>query len=528
MTSPFLIGFRGVLLAATSGAWAALALAPAQAQAADVPKRGGTLVIAVNADPRSLEPGINRDSNSDIVVNHLFEGLVGYRTDLSVGPALAKSWSISPDGLSYTFKLREGVSFHNGEKLSAAAVKWSWERKISQSNWLCARFFNGQAGLKVEAVEAPDPSTVVFKLAKPSGLFLTQLANVQCGVLVASPASAGADGSWTPIGTGPFKMGSWKRGDALTLNRYDGYVPSKAPASGYSGARIAHVDAVRFQVIPDADAAVAAVKTGAVDIVPDLDSSKMAELKSGGAKVMTAPGLTWSALLIQTDDPLLKNQSLRQAIAHGIDLAQLTAVRSNGLAKPNPSGVAESMRAFSPEFLEWPKYDPAAAAALIRKAGYKGEVIKLQTNKRTVGMYDSAVMIQAMLSAVGLNVQLEVLDWSAQLDNYVNGRFQLSSFAFSPRFDPSLMYAAFVADKATAKWAQWGSQSARDLLQESSATTDEDARAAIFKRMHAQMRTEVPIIGLFYSPTVEAVGRAVRGYEPWASGRPLAWAAWKE
>ena len=81
------------------------------------------------------------------------------------------------------------------------------------------------------------------------------------------------------------------------------------------------------------------------------------------------------------------------------------------------------MHAFSPEFLEWPKYDPAAAAALLRKAGYKGEVIKLQTNKRTVGMYDSAVMIQAMLSAVGLNVQLEVLDWSAQLDNYVNGRF---------------------------------------------------------------------------------------------------------
>ncbi|RYF61806.1 MAG: ABC transporter substrate-binding protein [Comamonadaceae bacterium] len=522
MKSPLSIGFRCVLLAA--GAWAAIT--PAQASGAA--KRGGTLIVAINADPRSLEPGINRDSNSDTVVNHLFEGLVGYRTDLSVGPALANSWTVSPDGLSYTFKLREGVNFHNGDKLNSAAVKWNWDRKMSQSTWLCARFFNGQAGLKVDAVDAPDPATVVFRLAKPSGLFLTQLANVQCGVLIASPASAAADGAWTPIGTGPFKLGTWRRGDALTLNRHEAYVPSKEAASGYSGARIANVDAVRFQVIPDADAAVAAVKTGAVDIVPDLDSSKMAELKTAGVSVMTAPGLTWSALLLQTDDPLLKNQSLRQAIAHGIDLAQLTAVRSNGLAKPNPSGVAESMRAFSPEFLEWPKYDPAAAAALIRKAGYKGELIKLQTNKRTVGMYDSAVMIQAMLSAVGLNVQLEVLDWSAQLDNYVNGRFQLSSFAFSPRFDPSLMYAAFVADKSTAKWAQWGSQSARDLLEESSSISDQDARAAIFRRMHAQMRTEVPIIGLYYSPTVEAVGRAVRGYQPWASGRPLAWAAWKE
>jgi peptide/nickel transport system substrate-binding protein len=120
------------------------------------------------------------------------------------------------------------------------------------------------------------------------------------------------------------------------------------------------------------------------------------------------------------------------------------------------------------------------------------------------------------------------LDWSAQLDNYLNGRFQLSSFVFSPRFDPSLMYAAFVADKATAKWAQWNTPEARKMLEESSMAEDLAQRAAIFRRMHTLMREEVPIIGLYYSPTVEAVGRAVHGYQPWAAGRPLAWGAWKE
>lgn len=522
MKSSVFARLRGLLLASL------VAVTTLSAGAADVPRRGGTLVIALNADARSLEPGINRDSNSDTVVNHLYEGLVGYRTDLSVGPALASNWSMSPDGRSYTFKLRDGVTFHNGDKLTAEIVKWGWDRKIGQTGWLCGRFFNGQAGLKVDAVEAPDPSTVVFRLAKPSGLFLTQLANVQCGVLVTHPASVGADGSWTPIGTGPFKLGNWKRGDSLTLTRYDGYVPSKEPASGYSGARIANVDAVRFQIIPDADAAAAAAKTGAVDVIPELDAMKHEELKAAGVKVMSAPGLTWATLLIQTDDPLLKSQDLRQAIAHGIDLAQLAAVRTNGLAKANPSGVAESMRAFSPEFLEWPQYDPQMTASLLKKAGYKGEAIKLQTNRRMPGMYDNAVLIQAMLSAAGVNVQLEVLDWSAQLDNYVNGRFQMSSFAFSPRFDPSLMYAAFVADKTTAKWAQWGSPAAREMLDESSVLTDPTARTAIFRKMHAQMRTEVPIIGLYYSPTVEGVGRSVRGYQPWASGRPVAWGAWKE
>ncbi len=522
MQSGTLQRFLGTVVAGLS------AIAALPSFSADVPKRGGTLVMAMNADARSLEPGINRDAISDAVVHHLFEGLVAYRTDLSVGPALARSWSVSSDGRTYTFKLREGVTFHNGEKLTAQAVKWSWDRKMGQAGWLCGRFFNGQAGLKVEAVEAPDATTVVYRLASPSGLFLTQMANVQCGVLVAHPASAAADGSWTPIGTGPLKLGNWRRGESLTLTRYDGYVPSREPASGYAGARTVYVDAVRFQIIPDPDAAVAALKTAAIDILPDLDISKIDELKAAGISVMAAPGLNWSALLIQTDDPLLKNPELRKAIAHAIDTAQLAAVRTNGLAKANPSGVAESMRAFSADFLDWPKYDAQLAAASLRKAGYKGEPIKLQTNRRAVGMYDNAVMIQAMLSAVGINVQLEVLDWSAQLDNYLNGRFQLSSFAFSSRFDPSLMYAAFVADKSTAKWSQWGSPEARKMLEDSSSSSDPAERAAIFRRMHTLMRAEVPIVGLYYSPTVEGVGRAVRGYQPWASGRPVAWGAWKE
>ncbi|MEN2977546.1 ABC transporter substrate-binding protein (plasmid) [Tistrella bauzanensis] len=510
------------LIAAGSAATAGPSLA------ADSPKRGGTLVVALNADARSLEPGINRDANSDTVVNHLFEGLVGYRADLSVGPALADRWTMSEDGRVYTFDLRDGVTFHDGKPLTAADVKWSWDRKQSQEGWLCARFFNGASGLKVEAVEAPDDDTVVFRLAEPSGLFLTQLANIQCGVLVASPASVGADGGWTPIGTGPFKLGDWKRGEALTLERYDGYVPSSEPGSGYAGARVAHVDAVRFQIVPDVDAAAAALKTGAVDILPELDTVKIADLKAAGLKVMAAPGLSWSALLIQTDDPLLSNPKLRRAIAHAIDAGQIAAVRTNGLAKANPSAVAESMRAFTPAFLDWPAYDPQAAGALLKEAGYKGEVIKIQTNRRYVGMYDNAVMMQAMLSMAGLNVELEVLDWAAQLDNYVKGAFQLSSFSYSARFDPALMYAAFTADKATAKWAQWGDPQAREMLTRASATTDATERAAIFRRMHDLMRDQLPIIGLYYSPAVDAVATGVHGYKPWPASRAIGWGAWKD
>ncbi|MCA0851068.1 ABC transporter substrate-binding protein [Salipiger thiooxidans] len=484
---------------------------------------GGTLVIALNSDARSLEPGINRDSNTDTVVNHLFEGLVAYRTDLSVGPALADSWTVSDDGLTYTFDLRDGVSFHDGTPLTAEAVKWNWDRKSGQEGWLCRRFFDGTNGLNVEEVSAPDPDTVVIRIAEPSALFLSQLANVQCGFLIAAPTSAGADGSWTPIGTGPFKLGEWKHGDSLTLDRFDGYVPSTAPASAYSGARDVKLDAVRFQTIPDADAAAAALETGEIDVLPALTSIKIADLKAAGVDVLVAPGLAWSTLLMQTEDPLLKSEKLRQAIAHAIDRTQIVDVISGGLAKPNSSGVAEIMAGFDDRFLDWPAYDLDAARALIAEAGYKGEPIVIQTNHRFSHMYDTAVIVHAMLMSAGLNAQLEVLDWSAQLDNYLNGKFQMQSFSFSPRFDPTLMYAALISDKSTSKWAQWGSPEAIALLKKSGEVLDPKERMEVFAELHTMMIKEVPTIGLFYAPAVEAVGKGVEGYKPWAAARPIAW-----
>jgi len=196
-----------------SAAVACLALAsPAAAQ-----KSGGTLTIALNSDIRSVEPGINRDANTDTVIQILFEGLVAHRADLSVGPALAQSWTVSDDGKTYTFRLREGARFHNGAPVTSAEVKWTWDRLMSQTGWNCKRTFDGSSGLKVLAVEAPDPATVVYRLDAPQAIFLKQLANVQCHVLVAHPSSVDADGKWvTPVGSGPYKLKEWKRGDFIS------------------------------------------------------------------------------------------------------------------------------------------------------------------------------------------------------------------------------------------------------------------------------------------------------------------------
>ncbi|HEX2889828.1 ABC transporter substrate-binding protein [Vineibacter terrae] len=506
---------------------AACAALPASALAQ---RNGGTLTIALNADIRSLEPGINRDANTDTVIQVLFEGLVAHRADLSVGPALAESWTVSDDGRTYTFRLREGVKFHNGAPLTATEVKWTWDRLMAQTGWNCRRTFDGSSGLKVLEVAAPDVRTVVYRLAEPQAVFLKQLANVQCHVLVAHPDSVGADGKWTaPIGSGPYKLKEWKRGELVTLERFASYQASKDPQSGYAGARNAYVDQVVFRVIPDPNAAEAALLTGAVDILPQVDAPRVAELKKRrDVTIQSTPGLNWGPLLIQTQDPLLSNVKLRQAMAHAIDINQIADARTEGLVKGNPSAVSESSSYFDKRFLEWPAYDPKKAAALLKEAGYAGQVIKIQTNKRYTGMYERSVIAQAMLAAAGFKVELETLDWATQLDNYLKGTFQVQSFGYSARLDPGLMYMALIADKSKSKWAQWDDPKAIELLAESARTMDETKRKDIFLKLHAMMAEQVPIIGMYYDPNIDAVRSNVHGYKTWAADRPVPWGVWKE
>ena len=504
---------------------AALAL-PAAAQ--DAPRKGGTLTMVINADIRSLEPGINRDGNTDSVAHMIYEGLVGYRTDLSVGPQLAKSWTVEDGGKAYRFTLRDGTRFHNGAAVTAADVKASWDRQFANKAWPCARSFNGSSGLKVEGVEAPDASTVIYRLDQPSALFLKQLANIQCGIFAIHPAAFDADGKWKEaIGTGPFKLKEWKRGEYIAMDRVPDYAPNPEAASGYAGGRVAHVDHLVVRVIPDGSAAEAALVSGAVDILPDIDAHRVEGLKQKGLTVMSTPGLGWSSILIQTRDPLLSNVKIRQAIAHSINLEEIAEARTLGLSKANPSLVANPTSYFDKSFLAWPAYDPKKAAALLKEAGYKGETIKLQTNKRYSGMYDTAVMAQAMLAAAGLKVELEVLEWATQLDNYLKGNFQLQSFSYSARFDPGLMYLAVIGDKETQKWAQWEDPKAIQLLREANASLDEARRKAIFGELHRMDAEQVPIIGVFFSTELEAVGPKVRGYRTWPAGKPLPWGVWK-
>ncbi len=500
----------------------AFAAMPAAAQ-----KAADTLRIQINSDLRSSNPGVNRDDNTDAVLLHLTEGLVALKEDLSVGPLLASGIKVSDDGLTYAFTLRDGVRFHNGAALSAQDVVWNWKRYLDpKTSWRCLPEFDGRGMTKILSVEAPDPKTVVFTLDRPSALFLNNMARPDCGgAAIMHPDSVDASGQWrAPIGTGPYKMGEWKRGQYLELQRFDDYASLPGPGDGYTGGKHALVKNLRYMVIPDAASAKAALYSGAIDVYATASSADVPELrKRPDVQTIVSPSMNMVALLLQTQDPLLKDVRIRRALALSLDLPMIAETVTEGMSKANSSVVPTSSPYYDKEQAATYGRDLAEARKLLQQAGYKGQPIKMITNKRYPACFDSAVLAQAMASEAGINLELEVLDWATQLDRYGKGDYPAMAFTYSARLDPALSFEMISGDKQKQPRKVWDDPEMGKLLAESMREADAAKRQALFNRMHAAMLKDVPIIVLYNGTNVTGLRRGIEGYKGWAADKPRFW-----
>ncbi|HEX9213108.1 MAG TPA: ABC transporter substrate-binding protein [Bradyrhizobium sp.] len=481
----------------------------------------------LNADIRSTDPGTNRDANTDAVVAHIVEGLVAFRDDTSIGPMLADSWAVSNEGKTYTFHLRQGVKFHNGVTMTADNVVWSLKRWLDPATqWRCLSEFSATGIARIEKIEAPDPQTVAITLDQPTALFLPTLARPDCGqTAVIHRDSVGTDGKWiAPIGTGPFKLGEWKRGQYMDLVRFDGYVPRSEPRTGYTGAKDVKVDRVRFNIIPDSSAAKAGLLSGSLDVIMSLSIPDLEELKSRPeVQLSITPALGLTGILFQTKDPLLKDVRIRRAIALSIDTAQIVDAVMQGTARPNNSALPLGSPFYSEAQSHGYAQNIAEAKKLLAEAGYRGQPIKMITNKRYSFVFDASVLVQAMALGAGINIELEVMDWAAQLDRYNRGDYQSMAFVYSARLDPSLSFEMLTGPKATQPRKVWDNPEAQEMLRQSMMIDDTAKRQALFDDMHKRFITDVPMIVLFNGAELTALRKSIKGYAGWLYPEPRFW-----
>lgn len=501
-------------------------LAPTRLPAENV-KPEGTIVVAMNADIRTTNPGVNRDANTDAVMMHIVEGLVGYREDGTPAPLLAEHIDVADDGRTYTFHLRSGIKFHNGATLSADDVVWSWHRYLDPKTlWNCLPDFDGSRGLKIESVEAADAQTVVFHLNRAAPLLLTQMAALPCGASgIVHRDSVNADGTWkAPIGTGPYKLDNWKRGESIELSAFADYASRSGPPDGYTGGKIAYAQKVRWLFIRDDAARRGALIKGQIDVLPIVQVSEFAQIrKLPNIVLKSAPLLTVNALLIQTRDPVLADAKFRRALAAALDTRAIAEIASGGTGVASASMVPVTSPYYSAAQKQDYSYGLARAKQLLAESSYRGEKIKLVTNRRYPDMYDQSIMIQSMAREAGIRLELEVTEWATQLERYMSGNYQLMSYGYSARTDPYLSYDAMLGDKSKSKRKVWDDPKAIALLAEAGANPDRAERQALFDRMHKLMLEDTPLVVLFCPADVVAIKRDLDGFRPWGIGRERLW-----
>jgi peptide/nickel transport system substrate-binding protein len=502
-----------------AAAVAALLSGPALAQ-------DGTLRVRLNADIRSTDPGVNRDGNTDTVMMHLMEGLVGFREDTTVGPMLAERVEAAPDGLSYTFVLRPGLRFHNGAAVTTSDVTAAWQRYMRrETNWRCRTEFEGGVA-RITAIEAADERTVTFRIDRPSALFLTTMARPDCGAAgIWHRDSLNADGSWrAPVATGPFRIAEWRRGQHLDLTRFAEYAALPGERDGHVGNKAAAVERVRWQVIPDSAAAKAAILSGGIDIIPDASTGDLAEFRQRRDVTVTlTPTMGVVGLLLHPADPVLRDVRIRRAVALSLDMPALVQALTEGTSEYNPSPIPQGSAFHTAAQREGFARDLAGARRLLQEAGYRGQPLRMLTNSRYQSMADMAVLVQSMAAEAGLRVEFEMMDWATQLDRYTRGEHQMMAFAFSSRLDPSLSFEMFSGPRATQPRKLWDHPEVEALIRESMATSDRARRQAIFDELHRRFIAEVPMIALYNDTDVTVVRNRVQGFRGWAVGQPRLW-----
>jgi peptide/nickel transport system substrate-binding protein len=493
---------------------AALALLSLVGPAAAQP--AGTLVVGLVAEPVNLDPAQVTDLNSNRVGRRVVETLVTFPEEKTeVVPGLAESWTISKDGLQYSFKLRKGIAFHDGTPFNAAAVKFSIERQINPDHpaskigkYPFANYFFGN----VKAVEVLSDDRVAFLLKEPRASFLAVLtAGAASMVSPTAVMKAGQDYPSAPVGTGPFKFASWERGQRVVLEKNPTYW--KGPVK---------YDRVVFRPIVEDQARLTELLTGQLDLIVGVPADFVSQLETNPkVGLLKQTGVHVWYLGINNQKKPFDDRRVRQALNYAVnkdaivrDVLKGTGALSKGPVQPNTWGSEPGLKAYP--------YDPARAKKLLAEAGYpNGFTTTLWVPESGSGMQAPVAMstvIQSNLKAVGVNVTMQTMEWGAYLAKLRSKEQELFALSWMAGMeDPDMvMYPLLHSSQWTPNGpnrALYKNDTFDRLLTEARHTTDQAKRAALYKQAQKILIEDAPWIFIDHEIQIAALAKRVQGFK---------------
>ncbi|GAB7189763.1 ABC transporter substrate-binding protein [Kineococcus sp. NUM-3379] len=501
---------------------------------------GGTFVFAASSDPSSLDPSFASDGETFRVARQIFEGLVGTEPGTpDPAPLLAESWTAAPDGLSYTFELKKGVTFHDGTAFDAEAVCANFERwfnrtGIQQSENLSYYYRSLFRGFKensdpalgqplYKACTAEDADTARVELNSPYTGFIAAMSlpafSMQSPTAIEKHQGNDVGGtdedprfseyaSAHPTGTGPFVFDGWERGQQVTLKPYADYWGEKAK-----------LDRVVIRTIAEGTARRQALQNGDIDGYDLVAPADVAALESAGLQVLQRDPFNILYLGMNQANPVLADPRVRQAIAHAIDKDALVKGTLPEGTEPATQFVPDSVPGYSDSVPQYP-YDPAKAKALLAEAGTPTLEIPFQYPTGVSRPYmpnpeDTFKNISAQLAEVGITVKAEGLKWTPDYLDRIQGGSDhgLHLLGWTGDYsDPDNFLGVFFG----AKSSEWGFEDPAlfSALAAARALPSADQQAPAYEQINNQVMTLLPGIPLASPVPSLAFAAEVKGYQP--------------
>lgn len=454
------------------------------------PVPGGSVVYGMTQDLASLDPHIDTDAGTRDVVFNLYEGLVKPTSDGGFIPAVASDYIISDDAKTYTFTLRDGITFHDGTPVTIEDVKYSIDRYAEIQGESSA--FSSL----VDSVEVQDDKTLVVNLKESYSEFLPMMT-------IAIIPQSNEDPAGNPIGTGPFKYVSYTPGQNLELEKYDGYWQEGVPS----------LDSVEFKFIADVDTAFVELQAGTIDILKYLTSAQAETLGDDYNIVQGSMNLVHAMYLNSAYEPLSKTE-VRQALCYAVDRDAINNFIFGGKSHIIGSHMIPAMsKYYEPEAETVYSYDPEKAKELLADAGYAdGFDLEITVPSSYSQHVDSAQIIADELSQVGINVTLNQVEWSTWLqDVYKGGNFQATVIGFDGTLAPSDWLKKYVTDDAK-NFMHYSNTEYDDVFNTAYTTVDDDVKVENYKKAQMILAEDAAAVYIEDPANLVAVSKKFGGY----------------
>ncbi len=468
-----------------------------------------TITFSQGSEPRGLDPAYVDDGESGKVMVQIYENILQYETDsCSVVEGLCELPEVSDDGLTYTFKVKDGITFHDGTTCDADAIAQNIQRQLEPNRtddmpYASFNFGSEESGTGVESVEATDSSTLVIKLRAASTPFLANLAMCMSSPIVAPSAFETA--MENPVGTGQYKFVSWTKNSNIVLKRNEDY---------WNSEKAGKTENIIFTFISEAASRVTALNNGEADIIDGIDEAVVSTVEEGGSKIYTMDGMNINYMAFNTQSETFKDKAARKAFAKAVNVQELVDSLYNGYATVANSVMPTWMAEYDKD-VKQTEYDADAAKKELAELGITSVKCITYSNSRPYNGKGGQVLaeaIQGYLKEVGVDVTIDTYDWTTYKTKVETEEYDICFYGWNgDNGDPDNFMNLLADESVSMNVARFRNDEYNALIAKGLQTESGSDRDAIYLQCEELVAEEQPWLLISHSQNI-------LGYSPKVSG----------